>query len=292
VHSDDGDEAIIRAVNRHSGAGLRRVGRADQGTLGGAICVEWPDGRPGVVTRFLGSMAAARRTAEVLDDVRGRGLPVPRHDLVVEVDDTVVMVQERLPGSPAGRATIEVIDAMIALNDRLADLLIDRQDVPILPLCLDRSGDPYPRHEVLAQHSNRSRRILEAIRELAGRGPRAMVGDDLVHIDLTPDNVLFADDGTVTGLVDWNLGIYRGDRHLALVKTRFDLEWSLHARDPAERNVGAAVRLDAVLAQRVAPATLRAYWAHRVLYQLHWALQFAPAEVVEWHLEVAEARLL
>ncbi|GAB3413772.1 hypothetical protein GCM10027569_33420 [Flindersiella endophytica] len=259
--------------------------------MGGAIFVEWPDGRPGVVTRFIGSQGDAERTAGVLAHAHRCGLPVPRHDLVVRVDEDVLMVQERLPGSPPGRMSGAVVDAVVALNDRFAGLLADRPDVPLLALCLDRSGDPYPRHEVLAAHSERSRRILDRIVQVGTRSPRQAGGTDLLHIDLTPPNLLFDDAGRVTGVVDWNLGAYRGDRHLALVKTRFELEWSLQTPNPDRDDVAAAARLDEVLSARVPADLLQAYWAHRVLYQLHWALQFSPPDVVEWHLRVAEERL-
>lgn len=289
---DPGDVALVAAVNRRSGAGLHVLGRAERGTLGGAIYVQWPDGRAGVVTRFIGTLSEARRTAGVLEHARGYGLPVARHDLVLQVNEDIIVVQERLPGSPPARVNPAVIDAIVALNDRFAGVLADRPDVPLLPLCLSGSGDPYPRHEVLAQHSNRSRRILDAILRIGAADPREMAGEDLVHIDLTGPNVLFDESGAITGVVDWNLGAYRGDRHLALVKTRFEEEWGIHAPTPSPDAVAAATHLDRILADRVPAATLRRYWAHRILYQLYWAIQEFPPEVLDWHLEVAETRLL
>lgn len=254
--------------------------------------ITWPDGRGGVVTRFLGSLDEAHRTASVLADAQHAGLPVPRHDLVLDIDGDVLMVQELLPGHPPTKITPAVIDRIVALNDRFASLLDDRTDIPILPLCLDGSGDPYPRHEVLASHSPRSRRLLAAVKAAGVNGPQHMMGNDLVHIDLTTPNILFDSTGSITGVVDWNLGVYRGDRHLALVKTRFELEWGLHAADPDPAEIAAAAHLDQVLHQRLLPDVLRSYWAHRMLYQLHFALQFAPPDVAEWHLQVAEDRLL
>lgn len=292
VRADDGGEALVEAVNRCSGAGLQMTGRAEHGTLGGAIYVRWPDGRPGVITRFLGTLAEAERTASVLDHARRHGLPVPRHDLVLAVDQDVIVVQERLPGSPSAQVTPAVIDAIVELNDRFAGVLADRPDVPILPLCLDRSGDPYPRHEVLAAHSDRSRRILDAIRKIGADGPREMTGDDVLHIDLTGPNMLFDDTGVITGIVDWNLGAYRGDRHLALVKTRFEEEWGIHSAPPNPNAVASAAHLDNILTERVPTATLHRYWAHRILYQLYWAIQESPPEILDWHFEVAETRLL
>lgn len=283
---------LIEAVNRRSGAGLQIISRAERGTLGGAIYVQWPDGRPGVVTRFLGTLAEAERTAGVLRHARRRGLPVPRHDLVLAADHDVIVVQERLAGSPPVDVTPAVVDAIVAINDRFAGLLAERPDVPTLPLCLDRSGDPYPRHEVLAAHSDRSRRILDAILEIGAHRSWEMTGDDLLHIDLTGPNILFDDSGAITGIVDWNLGAYRGDRHLALVKTRFEEEWGIHSVPPNPDAVAAAAHLDNILTERVPAATLHRYWAHRILYQLYWAIQESPPDVLDWHFEVAETRLL
>jgi hypothetical protein len=126
--------------------------------------IEWPDGRPGVITRFLGSLYEARRTASVLAEAPDAGVPVPRHELILDIDTGVLMVQERLPGCAPPEVTPTVIDTIVDLNDRFAIPLHDRPDVPILSLRLDGSGDPYPRHEVLASHSSRSCRLLDAIR--------------------------------------------------------------------------------------------------------------------------------
>ncbi len=60
------DREVVSAINRRCSAGLRAVGRAPHGRLGGAIYASWPDGRPAVVTRFLGPLAEAKRAAEVL----------------------------------------------------------------------------------------------------------------------------------------------------------------------------------------------------------------------------------
>ncbi len=290
--SEAEDQALIDAVNTVSGSSLTVIGRAAAGTSGGAIFVDLDDGSPGVVTRFLGTEDHANQTALIMARIKALGLPVPTHHRVVAVDHDIFLVQERLPGIPPTTVTPAVIDAVVEVNDRFARVLVDEPGVPTLPLCLSRSGHPYPRHEILAEHSPRSRRILDAIRSVALPERDDPAGDDLHHVDLDLSNVLFAPDGTVSGVVDWNLGVYRGDRHRALVKTRFEQEWALHAPTPQHAHVEAAEHLDRLLEQRIAAPELRRFWASRLLYQLHWILQSGPPEVVDWHLTVAEQRLL
>ncbi|MEU6249488.1 phosphotransferase [Glycomyces sp. NPDC047010] len=283
------DREVVEEINRRTGAGLTVTGRAEFGKLGGAIYAEWPDGRPAVVTRFLGTAAEARRTAETLAHVRDRGLPVPRHDLVAELDDGVCFVQERLPSAPPRPLSPARMEAIVAVNDRFAGALADRPEVPAPPLT--RRRDPDPRHRTLADHGPRGRRVLDLVNRATERAQAEPAGTDLVHTDLSGANVLFDAAGTATGVVDWNLGAFRGDRHFALVQTRFDREWFVQSpgADPVE--TAAAHRLDAILAERIAPDTLRRYWAQWLLHHLDRAIRTAGPEAVAWHLDLAESRL-
>jgi aminoglycoside phosphotransferase (APT) family kinase protein len=289
--TESDDEALVAAVNCRTGAALTVTGRARNGTLGGAIYARWPDGRPAVVTRFLGSLAEAERTAALLAYVRDRGLPVPRHDLVVDLDGTVLFVQERLPSGHSRRLTPGRIDAIVEINDRFAGALVDRLDVPLPPQCVDRRDDRDSRQEVLAEHSPRSRRVLDEIVRIRRHAPPEMSGADLLHVDLSAANVLFDDADRATGVVDWNLGAYRGDRLFALVKTRFDREWFVQSANPDPVETAAAAHLDGILRERIAPSTLRWYWACWMLHQLYLALPSEAIDVVDWHLKLAESRL-
>jgi aminoglycoside phosphotransferase (APT) family kinase protein len=285
------DHAVVSAINSRTGAGLRVAGRAQHGRLGGAIYAEWPDGRQAVVTRFLGPRAEADRTAEVLAYVRERGLPVPRHDLVVDLHDGVAFVQERLASAPPRRLTPARVDALVEINDRFAGALAARPDVPAPPLHLARGGGSSPRHEALEAHSQRSRRMLDEIHRISLREPRDIAGVDLVHVDLSAANVLFDEHDRATAVVDWNLGAYRGDRLFALVQTRFDREWFVRSPDADPVEDAAAAHLDEILLDRISPATLRVYWARWMLHQLPRAIRSASSEVVNWHLDMAESRL-
>lgn len=292
----DGDTpaALVAEINERAGCQLSLLGLAEHGGSGGAVYVRWPDGRDGVVTRTPTSIARMRQTADVLAGARSRGLPVARHDLVVGLaDGSVAVVQQRLPGTPPRRVDAGVIDAMVAMNDRFAGLLVDRPDVPIPPLHLRHSGPVYPRHEVLEGHNDRSRRLLRRIREIGEAEPHEMTGDDLVHPDYTLGNVLYDDRNQVTGVVDWNWGAGRGDRHFALVRIYTDLYWSTLGHDGGEYGVqrSAFDRLDEVLESRLDPDALRLYWAHTTLNQLHWAILYHSPRVIDLFLRFGENRL-
>lgn len=182
-----------------------------------------------------------------------------------------------------------MIDAMVAMNERFAGLLAGRPDVPILPLCLQGSGLGQPKHQLLENHSVRSRRLLHKIHEIGEEEPHEMSGDDLVHPDYTFGNVLYDDRGQVSGVVDWNWGISRGDRHIALVRIYIDLFWS--TLYPGNVHQSAFERLDQVLEQFVDPHLLRMYWAHVTLGQLSYWIREGNAEAIALFQRFGEHRL-
>ena len=286
-------KSVLAEVNERTGSGLRFVRMADSGASGGAAYVEWPDGRPGVLTQPYASVERMRLTAEILETARSRGLPIPRHELVVELaDGSAAVVQERLSGAPTGYVDVGVIDALVAMNERFADLLVNRRDVPIPPLNLRPCTPPHPGQEILRQHSDRTRRILDRIYEIGADEPSEMGGDDLVHVDYARGNILWDRRYRISGVVDWNFGVARGDRRFALVGLRSDLEWgalfppdrSLVARDAAER-------LDEILDEAIEPTTLRRYWAHWTLSKLHGVIPMNSPDWIELFLSLGERRL-
>lgn len=261
--------AAIAGIRARTGTRLELLGPAAGGQVGAAY-VRWPDGRDGVLTGGP-PVAQSQRTAGVLALARERGLPVPAYQLVVELNDAVALVQERLPGRKPDRVDRALVEKMVAINERFAEILAERTDVPPPDLYLDRSGPGFCIHESLEIHGDRSRRLLGWIREVGRSG--AMTGDDLVHLDFHPENVLVDDDGDITGVIDWDVAA-RGDRTFALVTLQFSLlekdDW-LGARITGERD------------------TLRLYYAHMSLRMVDWAIRhFSPPEIDRW-LTKAEA---
>jgi len=275
----------VGRVNEATGGGLVFDGEAGQGETVGAVFVHWPDGRAGVLTRATVDAARVRQTAEILVIARAAGLPVPRYERVVELADGVVLVvQERMLGAPAAVVDERVVDEVVGVNDRFAGLLAGRPDVP-LAAC--DAAPALDWGEALEHHSPRSRRLLRRLAPLTG----AWTGraDDVVHPDLTTPNVLFGADGCVSGVVDWNGGAFRGDRHGALVKLLFDSTWDAACPGGSDRVRPAALeRLETHLRGSIDADRLQQLWAWHALTMLDWTIRSHDPIGTEVHLALGE----
>ncbi|MFG1948392.1 aminoglycoside phosphotransferase family protein [Nonomuraea sp. NPDC048826] len=225
----------------------------------GAAYVRWPDGRRSVLTR-------GPDVSDLLDVARAAGIPAPRYEAV----HPPLVIQELLPGAPARVPSADTIRSMVALNRRTRGLFAGRPDPPALPLHLRTDGPGFCLHGSLRTYDARTRKLLAQVEEIGAAVPDTLEGDDLVHADFHPENVLVDDSGAITGVVDWD-GAGRGDAGFDLVALRFDL-----ARRAPE------------LLPLVPDETTPACWAHMALRQVDWAIRhFTAAEVTVW-LGVAE----
>jgi phosphotransferase family enzyme len=169
-----------------------------------------------------------------------------------------------------------LVRLMIELTDRLAGLLVAEPDPRPAELHLTADGPGYCLHGPLAAHSRGTARLLDWVREVGAAGS-LMIGDDLVHRDLHPGNVLL-DGGRLSGVIGWD-GAIRGDRHFDLSTLRFVL---------AGRAPGLLPLVDERLAE-ISAHRRRAYWAHVSLRRLDWSIRHHDAATVEHWLAVAEA---
>jgi hypothetical protein len=129
----------------------------------------------------------------------------------------------------------------------------------------------------LEDYSDRGRNLLRQVHRF---GDVEMHGDDPLHSDYNHENVLFDDQGQVTGVVDWAGSARRGDRRFALVKLRYLLAWEL-------RDLALLTRLDELLETMIDPETLLVYWAHWGLRMVDRTIRTARPVDVELHLDVA-----
>lgn len=257
--------AVVEEINARTGAGLILTGLSGQvGGVSSAAFVRWPDGRDGALTRTRSPLARMQQTAAILDMVRARGLPVPRHDLLLPLSDgRIAVVQERLPGAQPDSVSIRMAEAMIELNERFRDLLADASNVP-LPDAFPTTEATW--NETLGRHGDRSRRVLERMREIEGPDLFQMSGHDLVHVDYSFENALFDDSGNITGIVDWNFGVARGNRHFSLLRLRDS------AASDCDASADVVAHIDDILRATLDPARLRAYSRHVAVQRVHYAI--------------------
>ncbi|WP_433169402.1 phosphotransferase [Kribbella sp. CA-247076] len=265
-------------------AGVRLVveGPCAGGEVGAAF-VRWPDGRRSVLkwrpgTRLEDLLAGPIAVSEA---VRAAGAPVPETQLAVQLGSAVATLQELLPGAPILQLDPHGLDQALALNDLQAGLLAERPDIPPLELFLQGDGPGFCLHGPLRAHDRRTARLDDRITAVGTQYPGPLSGDDAVHVDFHPRNLL-AVDGRITGVIDWD-GAGRGDRRLDLVTLRF----GVHGDSPIDTTV--VERLDDVL-DTFPDDVLRPLWAHMSLRMVDWAIRhFTPADVEHW-LDLAECR--
>jgi hypothetical protein len=264
---------VLRQLGRSTGIELTNAGRCPGGQIG-AYYVRWPDGHLSVLTcRPSGQLAAAKRAQTLTAVARARGIPAPRYELISELPEVTVIVQELLPGAPPTTMTRPIVESMLEVNLNCRGLLTGRTELPAPSLYLVADGPGFCLHGAMASYDRRTARLLQAIEAIGAAVPATLQGDDLVHFDFHPENVLVDPSGTLTGVVDWD-GAGRSNGVLDLVTLRFDL-----ARRAPElgRWVGGQLRDSAT-----EPVAL-ACWAHMSLRLIDWSIrELTAADVSAW----------
>ncbi|MEO3871135.1 phosphotransferase [Nonomuraea sp. B12E4] len=237
----------------------------------GAAYVRWPDGHRSVLTR-------GPDVSELLASARAAGVPAPRYELV----HPPVVVQELLPGTTPHMPTAATVRSMIEVNRRCRGVLAGRPDLPGLRLHLRADGPGFCLHGPPRAYDSRTRRLLDQVEEVGRAFPDTLEGEDLVHTDFHPENVLTDAAGTVTGVIDWD-GATRGDAGFDLFTLRFDL---------AHRAPHLAPLLtpgpDSGSQASVPASVALVSWAHMSLRMADWAIRhFTASDVTTW-LDIAD----
>jgi Ser/Thr protein kinase RdoA (MazF antagonist) len=266
----------LRELAAVTGLQLALDGPCPGGEVGAAY-VRWPRGHQSVLTTMPpGSLGEARRIESLTTAARAAGVPAPRYELLQELPSCVAVVQELMPGSapdPAGPRTVE---SMVELNGRCRGLL-SGQPGPGAPLYLRTDGPGFCLHGPLSGYSAATAQLLAEVELIGVMAPVRLPGDDLVHFDYHPGNVLADAAGTVTGVVDWD-GAGRGNGYLDLVTLCFDL-----ARTAPELGRWLGGQLRGAVAEELALAC----WAHLSLRLVDWSIRHKTASHVENWLGIA-----
>jgi hypothetical protein len=278
------------ALEQQTGVRLIVEGHCQGGEVGAAY-VRWDDGRRSVLKwrpgMTLEEMQAGPLAVPAV--LRSVGYPAPETELAAQVGDAVVTVQELLPGSAVNLLVESTLDQALALNELQAAALTGHPDIPAANLYLTEDGPGFCLHGSLRDHSRRTAKLDAWIAEVGAAYPDLLAGDDAMHLDFHPGNLL-AVDGQLTGVIDWD-GAARGDRRLDLVTLRFGAH-------PYPPHLGGAARIDPTVEDRLDEIldgfpsdVLRPLWAHMSLRMTDWTIRhFTPAQADHW-LDLAEQRI-
>jgi len=263
-----------------SAARLRELGfdlgeRAAGGESQGAWFATGPDGLPVLLKWFPDETVADRYALllPALDELRGRGVPVPEYLHVIVDDGWTLTAQQVLPGGSQGNPSPAVIEAMAGCIAAKAGIAAP----PFVPglqpwgefvvRSLTVGQDGWMMHDSLRTNDVRSAAVLDRIEAVGAQAEPSWFPDDgLVHLDLHTDNVLIGSDDTVTGIIDWE-GACSGDHRFDLVAYMFDLDGH---DQPVWEYVDAA---------GFDPRVLRAYVACMTLKCTDWAIRHHPRDV-------------
>ncbi|WP_234009745.1 phosphotransferase [Streptomyces sp. SA3_actF] len=257
-------ERMVNAL-RGLGARLSMEGPCPGGQVRAAY-VRWEeDGRRGVLKwRPRSSVGEARTGAlAVVEALREVGYPAPATDLVTQVGDAVVTVQESLPGTGVDHLTPAHLDQLLRLNETQADRLTGHPHVPAAALHLRDDGPGFCLHEPLRRHSPRTAALERRISALADRYPPLLPGNDAVHYDFHPGNLL------ATGRTSPASSTGTAPHAATAASTSSP---SASASTPRTASPAVTDRLDTVLAT-LPDHVLTPAWAHMSLRLTDWTIR-------------------
>jgi hypothetical protein len=254
--------------------GFQLEGRAPGGESGGAWFAISADGERVLLKWFAGESMVNRYAAllPALDVLRSRGVPVPEYPFVRAVDGWTLSAQQVLPGRSFPVWPSQLVDRMIECVSAGAGIvgappasgLFGWGEFVVHTLSIGEDG--WAQHDSLRAHSDRARSIIDIVESIGADAEQSWFPTSgLVHFDLHTDNVLALDDGTLTGIIDWE-NACAGDHRYDLVAFAFDLDG--HGQQIWDR-------VEAL----VEPHVLRAYVAHLALRRTDWAIRLRPEDV-------------
>ena len=261
--------ATLRALGFDLGA------RAAAGESGGGWFATAPDGSPVLLKWFPDEGMAARYEVLIpaLDELRSRGVPVPEYPHVLAVDGWTLSAQRVLRGASVDNPTPVMVAQVAGCVAAMAGIACPLPTPDRRPWgefvvhALTAGADVWAMHEPLRTAGARAAAVLDRVEGVgAAADPSWFPTDGLVHLDLHTDNVLAGEDGTLTGIIDWE-GACGGDPRFDLVRFAFDL-------DGHDQPVWEVVE-----ATGIEPRVLRAYAAHHALQCTSWAIRHHPEDV-------------
>jgi aminoglycoside phosphotransferase (APT) family kinase protein len=217
------------------------------------------------------------RVSELVSIARACGVPAPRYEDIVGLPDGgAVVLQEFVEGQrpvPSRQSIALLLD--LAERSRAALQGTTHATQPT-PLYLTDDGPGYCLHAPLRSHSHQTRHLLHWIEEVGRSDFDALAGDDLVHFDYHPGNMLAHphDPTRIVAILDWD-SASNGDIAIDAVTLALDLV--LYETDP--------MLVDQIvdhLHQTTPESVLRPCWAHCMLRLVDWRIRHSPSDDLAW----------
>ena len=271
-------------LNRVRGSGLRMVAAMPDGEASHATVVADAAGHRSLLKwwQIAGgesdSLEHIERVVPIVERLRGRGYPAPRHLLTATAESLLFVLQELLPGRPPVPLLPVHVEQLVNLN-RLQEE--ERGDGDgggwgaFLCRTLTTGADGYCPHAPLRRHSPDGAALLDRVIAIGeGTDPAALPVGGIAHFDFHHLNVL-AEGDRVTGIVDCE-GARPGDPY-------FDLVTLLYCSAKGGLGEDHQRELWQLLRDRRDAATLRAYLAHMSLRLSSWsAVHHDDATTADW----------
>lgn len=214
-----------------------------------------------------GALETHERSLSVLERLWDVGYPAPRYEWTVETSGGVAVVQEFAEGRTPTVLTHGLLDQLLALVERQRGLF-NRPGAT--PLYLLEDGPGYCIHASLAGDGDGTRGVLRWVEDVGRTLGTELVGQDAVHNDLHPGNLLVDEASRINAVVDWD-GAHVGDASLDLVVLAFGAA-PIECEPGVRRRIARAVRA-------LPPDTRRLAWAHMSLRLVDWAIRVQPGAV-------------
>jgi len=255
--------------------GATQIRRAD----GTPFVLKWEDDLDNQQRRRQGAHLAERLRTEA-------GWPSPAQDLL-DIDGTLVIVQEFLPGGNVGHLSHTIVDSILELHHARLGLAAFDDDNgkwgTYLLRMLTVGGNGYCLHEPLHRFDARTRNVIERFEEIGhSTDPSDLAGHDIIHFDLHPGNLLQVD-GRLTAVVDMDYA-RRGD-------ATFDLTTLAVASLGVTCDPGVRIRIFDEGVEALPAPKRGVYLANLLLRNLDWSIRKSRLDEIEFWLAETE-RLL
>jgi aminoglycoside phosphotransferase (APT) family kinase protein len=211
-----------------------------------------------------------RLAQRITEHLRALGMPVPRYVLAdTSPDNLTYWIQTALPGTPPRQLLRSHVNQLLELSEAQARQALSAEinwsDYVRAVIFEGESGWS----DSLLYYSADTKAVLKRLTQIVdGKHATILQSDDIVHGDLSVDNIL-AVGARISGIVDWDAAGC-GDRCLDLSKLVFNSYTDATLRAP----------LRAQMLSISGPDAYAIYLAYNILAQLDWSIHHHSAAAV------------